>query len=67
MKGWKVGLAGGKTLMAIDSPNHARPLLGVRDGDQVTVYAEFISAADMDALRRDLDGIFFIPTHKESS
>lgn len=61
MSGFIVGLSGGRDLVATHVPGRKKPYLGIKQGNTFLALAQFISDADMDALRQALEGVAFIP------
>lgn len=63
---FKVGLSGGRELVASHVPGHKRPYLGIKHGNTFVAVAQFISNEDMEFMFESMQEVFMIPVEDES-
>lgn len=61
MSAFRVGLGGGRDLVATHVPGRKKPYLGIQQGSTFLALAQFLSDADMEALFEALQGVALIP------
>jgi hypothetical protein len=61
MSAFRVGLGGGRDLVATHVPGRKKPYLGIQQGSTFLALAQFISDDDMEALYQALQSVVVLP------